>query len=64
MIDVHIPATDGRCLVLPRFAESGSDLAFFLEKLKLTLPRSLRPRFTSANWWLYGKFLEIPEPRN
>jgi transposase len=47
-LDVWLPTTDGRCLVMPRYTEPEADLALLLHKLKLTLPKQPRPRLVSA----------------
>ena len=44
MVDVHIPTTDARVLVLPRYTEAEAEQAMILEKLKLTLPAQPPPR--------------------
>lgn len=44
MVDVHIPITDGRCLILTRYSEPSSDVALLLEQLNLTLPAQPPPR--------------------
>jgi hypothetical protein len=41
MMDVHLPTTDGRELVLTRYAEPEPELSLLLEKPKLEL--SARP---------------------
>jgi hypothetical protein len=38
MIDVHLPTTDGRELVLTRYTEPEPELNLLLKKLKLDLP--------------------------
>jgi hypothetical protein len=38
MIDVHLPTTDGRELVLTRYTEPEPELSLLLNKLKLELP--------------------------
>jgi hypothetical protein len=38
MIDVHLPTTDGRNLILPRYTQPEKDLQLLLHQLKLTLP--------------------------
>lgn len=48
IIDVHIPTTDGRCLVLPRYTEPEPDQALLLEKLKLTLPEQPPPKIYAS----------------
>ncbi len=38
MVDVEIPTTDGRVLVLPRYTEPEAEQQMILEKLRLKLP--------------------------
>jgi hypothetical protein len=44
MIDVHLPTTDGRRIVLSRTTQPEKDVALLLAQLKLTLPEQPRPR--------------------
>ncbi|MBU0678829.1 MAG: IS1634 family transposase [Verrucomicrobia bacterium] len=44
MIDVHLPTTDGRVLILPRYTQPEKDLQLLLHQLKLTLPDQPPPR--------------------
>jgi len=44
MVDVHLPTTDGRELVMPRHTEAESEQQMVLEKLKRTLPPQPPPR--------------------
>ena len=44
MIDVHLPTTDGRNLVLPRYTQPEKDLALLIHQLNLTLPKQPPPR--------------------
>ena len=44
MIDVHLPTTDGRRIVLSRYTQPERDVALLLAQLKLTLPEQPRPR--------------------
>jgi transposase len=44
MLDVILPTTDGRCLVMPRHTEPERDLALLLHHLKLALPAQPPPR--------------------
>lgn len=39
MIDVHLPTTDGRYLILPRYTHPDQDLKVLLVQLKLDLPK-------------------------
>lgn len=44
MVDVQVPTTDGRLLVLPRFTQPDNDQKLLLSQLKLTLPEQPPPR--------------------
>ena len=44
MIDVHLPTTDGRVLILPRYTQPEKDLQLLLHQLGLTLPEQPPPR--------------------
>jgi len=44
MIDVHLPTTDGRELVLPRYTQPEKELQLLLHQLNLTLPAQPPPR--------------------
>ncbi len=48
MLDVVLPTTDGRCLVMPRHTEPEQDLALLLHHLKLSLPPQPPPRISPA----------------
>ena len=48
MIDVHLPTTDGRELVLTRYTEPVPELNLLLNKLKLDLPVHPSPKITAA----------------
>ena len=48
MIDVHLPTTDGRELVLTRHTEPEPELSLLLKKLKLELPAQPPPRITAG----------------
>jgi transposase len=47
LIDVHIPTSDGRLLVLPRHTQPEPDLQLLLAQLRLELPAQPPPRITS-----------------
>ena len=49
MIDVHLPTTDGRELLLTRYTEPEPELRLLLQKLKLELPPQPPPRIATAN---------------
>jgi hypothetical protein len=44
MVDVRVPTTDGRALILPRYTQPDSDQKLLLSQLKLTLPEQPPPR--------------------
>ena len=46
MLDVILPTTDGRRLVMPRHTEPEADLALLLHHLNLTLPPQPPPRIS------------------
>ncbi len=47
MVDVHLPTTDGRHLVLPRYTQPEKDLQLLLNQLRLELPPQPPPRIQS-----------------
>ena len=47
MIDLHVPTTDGRELLLTRYTEPEPELILPLDKLKLALPAQPRPIITA-----------------
>jgi hypothetical protein len=47
MVDVHLPTTDGRYIVLPRYTQPDNDQQILLQQLKLTLPPQPPPRITA-----------------
>ena len=48
MIDVRIPTTDGREVVLTRYTEPERDLKLLLDRLRIELPAQPPPRITTA----------------
>jgi transposase len=44
MIDVHLPTTDGRNLILPRYTQPEKDLQLLLHQLRFKLPEQPPPR--------------------
>lgn len=48
MIDVHLPTTDGRHVILPRYTQPEKELQVLLDQLKLTLPEQPPPRITAS----------------
>ena len=49
LVDVHLPTTDGRTLILPRYTEPEKDQKILLQQLRLKLPPQPPPRITHAN---------------
>lgn len=49
MVEVHIPISDGRTLVMPRHTEPEPQQQMILEKLNLHLPQQPPPRIRSGN---------------
>ena len=47
MIDVHLPTTDGRELLLTRYTQPEPELNLLLKKLKLELPAQPPPKITA-----------------
>jgi transposase len=56
MLDVHLPTTDGREIVLTRYTQPEKDLLLLLEQLKMTLPEQAPPKIYSH------QLLQIPSP--
>src|SRR5712672_2882940 len=48
MIDLHIPTTDRRELLLTRYTEPEPELALLLDKLKFVLPAQPEPKISAA----------------
>jgi transposase len=55
MLEVCLPTSDGRWLIMPRYTEPEAEQKMLLEKLKLTLPPQPPPRIRSGQ-------LLMPEP--
>lgn len=53
MIDVHLPTSDGRQVILPRYTQPEKELQVLLDQLKLSLPDQPPPRITAV-----GKLVE------
>ena len=47
-LDVWLPTTDGRYLVMPRYTEPEADLALLLHQLRIVLPKQPLPRLVAA----------------
>ena len=48
MVDVHLPTTDGRTLILSRYTEPEQEQRILVDRLRLTLPEQPPPRITST----------------
>jgi transposase len=48
MVDVHLPTTDGRYLVLPRYTQPEKDLQLLLKQFQLELPTQPLPKIKSC----------------
>lgn len=48
MVDVHLPTTDGRTVILTRHTQPEKELQVLLEQLNLTLPAQPPPKITAA----------------
>jgi Transposase DDE domain len=48
MIDVHLPTSDGRTIILSRYTQPDPDLQLLLKQLKLQLPDQPPPRITAS----------------
>jgi len=49
MVDVHLPTTDGRELILSRYTQPEKDLQLLLQQLKLPLPEQPPPKIRAAD---------------
>ena len=49
MLDVYLPTTDGRYLVMPRYTQPEPDQAILLHKLQLALPAQPPPRIQAKS---------------
>jgi hypothetical protein len=48
MIDVHLPTTDGREIILTRYTEPEPELRLLIDRMKLDLPAQPPPRIAAA----------------
>ena len=47
IVDVHLPTTDGRTVILSRYTEPEPDQVLLLQMLKLSLPGQQPPKISS-----------------
>jgi hypothetical protein len=52
MVDVHLPTTDGRYLILPRYTQPDRDLSILLAQLQLVLPKQPPPKIVAGARYL------------
>ena len=52
MLDVHLPRTDGREIVMSRYTQPEKDPCLPLDQMNLTLPEQAPPKM-----WMLGKEL-------
>ena len=60
MVDVHLPTTDGRTLILSRHTEPEPEQQLLLDRLRLELPPQPPPRITAALHALTGEAPAVP----
>ena len=48
MLDVHLPTTDGRTVILTRYTQPSADVRLLLQRLKLELPAQPPPKITAS----------------
>jgi transposase len=48
MVDIHLPTTDGRYLILPRYTQPDEDQRLLLSQMKMELPQQPPPKITST----------------
>lgn len=48
MLDVYLPTTDGRCLIMPRYTKPETEQELLLEKLRMKLPSQPAPYICAA----------------
>ena len=47
MIDTHLPMTEGRQVILPRYTQPEKEVQALLNQMKLTLPEQAPPRMSA-----------------
>lgn len=55
MVDVHVPTSDGRELVMSRYTEPSAEQRLLMDRLRLALPEQPRPKITNP---------QVEEPPN
>lgn len=59
MVDVQLPTSDGRELVLSRYTQPEKDQQLLLQQLKLTLPEQLPPKLNAKAKRRFRKQLSV-----
>lgn len=54
MVDVHLPTTDGRCVILRRYTQPEDEMILLLANLRLKLPTQPPPKITSNGQLCYN----------
>ena len=49
MVDVHLPTTDGRAIMLSRYTQPEADQMVLLQRLRLILPAQPPPTITAPD---------------
>ncbi len=49
MIDLHLPTTDGRKVIMSRYTQPSPELQMLLKQLRLSLPNQPQPRVTAGS---------------
>ena len=49
MVDVYLPTTDGRSLILPRYTMPNEDIQIILKQMKIELPAQPPPKIYFKN---------------
>jgi hypothetical protein len=49
MLDVHLPTTDERTVILSRYTQPETDVQLLLQRLKLELPPQPPPKITGPS---------------
>ncbi len=62
MLDVHLPVTDGRWLVMPRYTVPRPEERLLLDKLELVLPEQPPPKTYPSQVAAFASEMETPEP--
>jgi hypothetical protein len=48
MLDVHLPTTDKRTVILSRYTQPGTGVQLLLQRMKLELPAQPPPKITAS----------------